>query len=156
MIKLRKISVIIKTSTAKIDRAKRIISRGEDVVVISINKYIQCKLAEAEIKSMLLEDLSIFKTCRDLQGFMDKQYGRLCVNASAGLDYADIFRNHLCWETQKAFYFMSCFENLRKKYKVEKVYFEVFPKNVNSRFSKSIDRLFSEYFKGKRMKCEKL
>jgi hypothetical protein len=79
---------------------------------------------------------------------MSKKYLKLGQSAVKTIDYADLFQNHLCWETQKSFYFLSAIDNLQHRRSITKIFFEPF-QYPKKRYAKSPSDLFIEYFRQK-------
>lgn len=124
--------VLIKTTSRNLVKLQEMLSNEKNLLIIALNDYIHYMLKKNSISSTLLKHYSIFRNYRDLEKHMEKQYKRLCNRCNTELDYADLFLNHLCWETQKAYYFLSTFNEIRKRLNVIKVFYDCLPEEPNN------------------------
>ena len=142
-----KACAIIKSAPGKIYKTRLLTKRLPNVIVISLTEYVKWELARHNIKSLLFATLSPFKDTCTLHNELKKKYDVLCcnVNKKNKLNYADLFRAHLCWEIQKEYYFLTTLERWLYKYNIKKLYFEHMPLKKTKRYAKDINRLIGEY-----------
>ena len=141
-------TAVIKTTTLKISKLDKMITEDPGILVISSNEYIRWKLKLCNIHSLPLRLFSPHKKYPRFEKEMSEKYLKLTQNAAKTIDYADLFQNHLCWETQKSFYLLGAIDNLRLRRNIAKIFFEPF-QYPKKRYAKSLNGLFMEYFRQK-------
>ena len=151
-------TLLIKTTPHKIFKLKSIIKKEENLLIISLTKYIRWKLEQKNIKSRLFEALAKTKDIESLHDLLSKKYAHLCVASKQQqkLNYPDLFKNHLCWEVQNAYYFIDTLEKWLKKYRVKKIYCEDLPLVRKKRYAKDINHLMRKYYADKKITLKKI
>jgi len=142
-----KLKLFIILSPDKISKIRRLLSGNGPLMVIASDEFIQSKLKKNGISSKLLKKYAPCRNLRQLHHAMQEMYEKLCKNISKDIDYADLFQNHLCWEIQQSYYFISALGNLIKRFRPEKIYLEKTREKNRKRYSASICRLSAEFFK---------
>lgn len=151
-------SALIKSTPNKLFKVGAIIKNEPAVTVISLTKYVEWKLKQHYIKSLLFDAMASHKNISTLHGVLEKKYNSLCCgcNKKNKLDFADLFRVHLCWEIQKQYHFLSTLERWLHKYKIKKLYFEPIPLKKTKRYAKDINELVRGYCAKRKIAFEKI
>jgi hypothetical protein len=124
-----------------------IINKEKKVIIASCSRYIQWVLKKSSIESVLIEAYAQSKGCAALHKELSSRYDRLCKAADAEIDYADLFKNHLCWETQREFFFLSACWSMISMHCIDRIYFEYFAQTPSVRYSPSLNELCIKFFR---------
>lgn len=142
-------TALIKTTIYGIGKLKKLLAENPGILIISSTEYIKWKLGQNNIESVRLNSFSHYKNYLQLERTMSKKYAKLCSSKDETFDYVDLFRNHLCWEMQKSFFFLSAVNAFVSRKNVKTIYLEDFIGKNIKRYSRPLNDLFYEYFSKK-------
>lgn len=139
--------MLLKATPGKVSKAASIIKNEPGTKVIALTQYIQWKLNQYGISSLLFNDLAQPKDIYSLHSLLEKKYTSLVRNPNRkqALNYADLFQTHLCWEIQNEYYFLIILQKWVRKFRVKKLHYEFIPLVKKKRYAKNINQLVGEY-----------
>src|SRR3989338_280897 len=135
-------SVLLKSSPGPIPQKYRGVS-----FIVALNSFALWDLRQRNIAAVSFSLHAPYTSLENFHAAIDRHYKKLCRNASKKpeFDYAQLFKNHICWEMQASYFFLRTLDVLIQKHGIKKVILESLPVSPVKKYSKDINELIGLY-----------
>ena len=124
--------------------------------ILALSGYALWDLKRQGIPARLFSDLCPFSSLQKFHRELSELFDSCCYDQiESPLSYSQLFKNHLCWEVQTAYFVLRVLDSVVKRFRIRRIIVDPLPIPAGKRYSKNINELIALYCQHREIAFEK-